>query len=58
MNLYRLKFHRSGRTPIKARILTPEQRAFVTEFKAMLDGMEVIEDFPVDNVIPFPKRGG
>lgn len=58
MNWKLMKARRSVRQPIKVYGLSPEMRAFVRAFQAKLDGMEVIENFYTDNVVPFQKRGG
>lgn len=50
-----LKTHRS-RLPVCKLLtrLSPEMRAFVNEFRAKLDGMDLVEIDPPSNVIPFP----
>ena len=58
MHRHLMKSKRTRRPAIKVYGMTLEQRAFIREFQAKLASMQVIENFYVDNVIPFPKRGG
>jgi hypothetical protein len=55
MNRQRLRARKSIRKPIKVYGLTPSMRAFVREFQAKLDAMQVVDVY-ADNVIPFPGR--
>lgn len=52
-----MKTHRS-RLPVCKLLtrLSPEMRAFVNDFRAKLDGMQVVDFDPPSNVIPFPSN--